>query len=128
MKYDLTYAPINTYIEIVIMQLGLQNDKTFHNKMMCLSELCMSKLIFYNFTTFELVLAFTLFLFKKNLSMIQKVKKHFKLENNFQKLEKISGCIYEIKMLLEFIKENENSFQSIRKKYSLESIGGFFDE
>ena len=123
LEYDLTYPSIHRYLEIVVIKLGLPNDKTFYNKMMCLSELCLSKLIFYNFTYLELVLAFALFLFEKNLFMTQSVINNFNLNEDYQKLEKINNCIIEIKKLLEFMNENKNIFKGVRQKYALEKYG-----
>jgi cyclin B len=123
LEYDLTYPSILRYFEIVTIKLGLPNDKTFYNKMMCLSELCLSKLIFYNFTYLELVLACALFLFEKNLFMTQSVISHFNLGEDYQKLEKINNCIFEIKKLLEFMNENKNIFKGVRQKYALEKYG-----
>ena len=123
LEYDLTYPSILRYFEIVTIKLGLLNDKTFYNKMMCLSELCLSKLIFYNFTYLELVLACALFLFEKNLFMTQSVISHFNLGEDYQKLEKINNCIFEIKKLLEFMNENKNIFKGVRQKYALEKYG-----
>ena len=123
LEYDLTYPSILRYFEIVTIKLGLPNDKTFYNKMMCLSELCLSKLIFYNFSYLELVLACALFLFEKNLFMTQSVISHFNLGEDYQKLEKINNCIFEIKKLLEFMNENKNIFKGVRQKYALEKYG-----
>jgi len=123
LEYDLTYPSILRYFEIVTTKLGLPNDKTFYNKMMCLSELCLSKLIFYNFTYLELVLACALFLFEKNLFMTQSLISHFNLGEDYQKLEKINNCIFEIKKLLEFMNENKNIFKGVRQKYALEKYG-----
>ena len=123
LEYDLTYPSILRYFEIVTIKLGLLNDKTFYNKMMCLSELCLSKLIFYNFTYLELVLACALFLFEKNLFMTQSLISHFNLGEDYQKLEKINNCIFEIKKLLEFMNENKNIFKGVRQKYALEKYG-----
>ena len=123
LEYDLTYPSILRYFEIVTIKLGLLNDKTFYNKMMCLSELCLSKLIFYNFTYLELVLACALFLFEKNLFMTQSLISHFNLGDDYQKLEKINNCIFEIKKLLEFMNENKNIFKGVRQKYALEKYG-----
>jgi cyclin B len=123
LEYDLTYPSIHRYFELVALKLNLQNDKTFYNKMMCLSELCLSKLIFYNFTYLELVLACALFLFEKNLFMTQCVIRHFGLGENYQKLEKINNCIFEIKKLLEYMNENKNIFKGVRQKYALEKYG-----
>ena len=123
LEYDLTYPSILRYFEIVTIKLGLPNDKTFYNKMMCLSELCLSKLIFYNFTYLELVLACALFLFEKNLFMTQSLISHFNLGDDYQKLEKINNCIFEIKKLLEFMNENKNIFKGVRQKYALEKYG-----
>ena len=83
----------------------------------------MSKLIFYNFTYLELVLACALFLFEKNLFMTQCVIRHFGLGENYQKLEKINNCIFEIKKLLEYMNENKNIFKGVRQKYALEKYG-----
>ena len=123
LEYDLTYPTIHRYLEIVSIKLGLPDDKTFYNKMMCLSELCLSKLIFYNFTYLELVLACALFLFEKNLFMTQSIIKNFNLREDYQKLEKINNCIFEIKKLLEFMNENKNIFKGVRQKYALEKYG-----
>ena len=123
LEYDLTYPTIHRYLEIVSIKLGLSYDKTFYNKMMCLSELCLSKLIFYNFTYLELVLACALFLFEKNFFMTQSVIKNFNLREDYQKLEKINNCIFEIKKLLEFMNENKNIFKGVRQKYALEKYG-----
>ena len=123
LEYDLTYPSIHRYFELVALKLNLQSDKTFYNKMMCLSELCLSKLIFYNFTYLELVLACALFLFEKNLFMTQCVIRHFGLGENYQKLEKINNCIFEIKKLLEYMNENKNIFKGVRQKYALEKYG-----
>ena len=123
LEYDLTYPTIHRYLEIVSIKLGLPDDKTFYNKMMYLSELCLSKLIFYNFTYLELVLACALFLFEKNLFMTQSIIKNFNLREDYQKLEKINNCIFEIKKLLEFMNENKNIFKGVRQKYALEKYG-----
>ena len=53
--------------------------------MMYLSELCLYKLIFFNFTYLELVLACALFLLEKNLFMTQSVIANF----NMRRLSKI---------------------------------------
>ena len=133
-KYEEIYPPeISSFVyitdnaykkeDILNYEIKILDDKTFYNKMMCLSELCLSKLIFYNFTYLELVLACALFLFEKNLFMTQCVIRHFGLGENYQKLEKINNCIFEIKKLLEYMNENKNIFKGVRQKYALEKYG-----
>ena len=123
LEYDLTYPSILRYLEILTLKLNLTEDKLFFNKMMLLLELSLSKLVFYNFTYLELVLACCLFLYEKNLNMTQNVIRCFDLGTKIQKLEKIKNCIYEIKKLLEYLNENKNVFKGVRQKYALEKYG-----
>ena len=123
LEYDLTYPSILRYLEILLIKLNLKDDKSFFNQMMLLLELSLSKLVFYNFTYLELVLACCLFLYEKNLNMTQNVLRCFELGTKIQKLEKIKNCIYEIKKLLEYLNENKNVFKGVRQKYALEKYG-----
>ena len=123
LEYDLTYPSILRYLEILLIKLNLTEDKSFFNQMMLLLELSLSKLVFYNFTYLELVLACCLFLYEKNLNMTQNVLRCFELGTKIQKLEKIKNCIYEIKKLLEYLNENKNVFKGVRQKYALEKYG-----
>ena len=123
LEYDLTYPSILRYLEILLIKLNLKEDKLFYNKMMLLLELSLSKLVFYNFTYLELVLACCLFLCEKNFIMTQNVIRCFDLGIKIQKLEKIKNCIYEIKKLLEYLNENKNVFKGVRQKYALEKYG-----
>ena len=55
--------------------------------------------------------------------MTQSIIKNFNLREDYQKLEKINNCIFEIKKLLEFMNENKNIFKGVRQKYALEKYG-----
>ena len=123
LEYDITYPTSLRFLEILLIKLNLSKDNIFINKMMYLIELCFSKLYFYNFTYFELVLSCCLFLYEKNLIMTQNVIKCFNLGDNYNKMEKIKKCIFEIKNLVEYMNENKNVFKGVRQKYSLEKYG-----
>ena len=123
LEYDITYPTSLRFLEILLIKLNLSKDNIFINKMMYLIELCSSKLYFYNFTYFELVLSCCLFLYEKNLIMTQNVIKCFNLGDNYNKMEKIKKCIFEIKNLVEYMNENKNVFKGVRQKYSLEKYG-----
>ena len=123
LEYDVTYPTSLRFLEILLIKLNLSKDNIFINKMMYLIELCFSKLYFYNFTYFELVLSCCLFLYEKNLIMTQNVIKCFNLGDNYNKMEKIKKCIFEIKNLVEYMNENKNVFKGVRQKYSLEKYG-----
>ena len=123
LEYDVTYPTSLRFLEILLIKLNLSKDNIFINKMMYLIELCFSKLYFYNFTYLELVLSCCLFLYEKNLIMTQNVIKCFNLGDNYNKMEKIKKCIFEIKNLVEYMNENKNVFKGVRQKYSLEKYG-----
>ena len=123
LEYDITYPTSLRFLEILLIKLNLSKDNIFINKMMYLIELCFSKLYFYNFTYLELVLSCCLFLYEKNLIMTQNVIKCFNLGDNYNKMEKIKKCIFEIKNLVEYMNENKNVFKGVRQKYSLEKYG-----
>ena len=123
LEYDITYPTSLRFLEILLIKLNLSKDNIFINKMMYLIELCFSKLYFYNFTYLELVLSCCLFLYEKNLIMTQNVIKCFDLGDNYNKMEKIKKCIFEIKNLVEYMNENKNVFKGVRQKYSLEKYG-----
>ena len=123
LEYDITYPTSLRFLEILLIKLNLSKDNIFINKMMYLIELCFSKLYFYNFTYLELVLSCCLFLYEKNLIMTQNVIKYFNLGDNYNKMEKIKKCIFEIKNLVEYMNENKNVFKGVRQKYSLEKYG-----
>ena len=123
LEYDITYPTSLRFLEILLIKLNLSKDNIFINKMMYLIELCFSKLYFYNFTYLELVLSCCLFLYEKNLIMTQNVIKCFNLGDNYNKMEKIKRCIFEIKNLVEYMNENKNVFKGVRQKYSLEKYG-----
>ena len=123
LEYDITYPTSLRFLEILLIKLNLSKDNIFINKMMYLIELCFSKLYFYNFTYLELVLSCCLFLYEKNLIMTQNVIKCFNLGDNYNKMEKIKKCIFEIKNLVEYMNENKNLFKGVRQKYSLEKYG-----
>ena len=123
LEYDITYPTSLRFLEILLIKLNLSKDNIFINKMMYLIELCFSKLYFYNFTYLELVLSCCLFLYEKNLIMTQNVVKCFNLGDNYNKMEKIKKCIFEIKNLVEYMNENKNVFKGVRQKYSLEKYG-----
>ena len=123
LEYDITYPTSLRFLEILLIKLNLSKDNIFVNKMMYLIELCFSKLYFYNFTYLELVLSCCLFLYEKNLIMTQNVIKCFNLGDNYNKMEKIKKCIFEIKNLVEYMNENKNVFKGVRQKYSLEKYG-----
>ena len=123
LEYDITYPTSLRFLEILLIKLNLSKDNIFINKMMYLIELCFSKLYFYNFTDLELVLSCCLFLYEKNLIMTQNVIKCFNLGDNYNKMEKIKKCIFEIKNLVEYMNENKNVFKGVRQKYSLEKYG-----
>ena len=123
LEYDITYPTSLRFLEILLIKLNLSKDNIFINKMMYLIELCFSKLYFYNFTYLELVLSCCLFLYEKNLIMTQNVIKCFNLGDNYNKMEKIKKCIFEIKNLVEYMNENKNEFKGVRQKYSLEKYG-----
>ena len=123
LEYDITYPTSLRFLEILLIKLNLSKDNIFINKMMYLIELCFSKLYFYNFTYLELVLSCCLFLYEKNLIMTQNVIKCFNLGDNYNKMEKIKKCIFEIKNLVEYMNETKNVFKGVRQKYSLEKYG-----
>ena len=123
LEYDITYPTSLRFLEILLIKLNLSKDNIFINKMMYLIELCFSKLYFYNFTYLELVLSCCLFLYEKNLIMTQNVINCFNLGDNYNKMEKIKKCIFEIKNLVEYMNENKNVFKGVRQKYSLEKYG-----
>ena len=123
LEYDITYPTSLRFLEILLIKLNLSKDNIFINKMMYLIEICFSKLYFYNFTYLELVLSCCLFLYEKNLIMTQNVIKCFNLGDNYNKMEKIKKCIFEIKNLVEYMNENKNVFKGVRQKYSLEKYG-----
>ena len=123
LEYDITYPTSLRFLEILLIKLNLSKDNIFINKMMYLIELCFSKLYFYNFTYLELVLSCCLFLYEKNIIMTQNVIKCFNLGDNYNKMEKIKKCIFEIKNLVEYMNENKNVFKGVRQKYSLEKYG-----
>ena len=123
LEYDITYPTSLRFLEILLIKLNLSKDNIFINKMMYLIELCFSKLYFYNFTYLELVLSCCLFLYEKNLIMTQNVIKCFNLGDNYNKMEKIKKCIFEIKNLVEYMNENKNVFKGVRQKYSSEKYG-----
>ena len=110
-------------MEILIVKLGLNKDEIFYHKMQYLLELSLSRLIFYNYTYFELVLACGLFLYENDFNMTKKILLCFDLYDKQEKLWNIKSCIYEIKKLLEYINENKGVFKGLRQKYSMEKYG-----
>ena len=55
--------------------------------------------------------------------MTQNVIKCFNLGDNYNKMEKIKKCIFEIKNLVEYMNENKNVFKGVRQKYAMEKFG-----
>ena len=123
LEYDVTYPTPLRYMEILIVKLGLNKDEIFYHKMQYLLELSLSRLIFYNYTYFELVLACGLFLYENDFNMTKKILLCFDLYDKQEKLWNIKSCIYEIKKLLEYANENKISFKGLKQKYSLEKYG-----
>ena len=125
LEYDLTYPTPLRFLEILIIKLNLNKDFMFENKMKYLIELCLSKLIFYQYSYLELVIGCCLLLCEKegNINRSHNVINQFKLVQNEEKLEKIKNCVFELKKLLEYINENKNVFKGVRQKYSMEKYG-----
>ena len=121
--YDVTYPTPLRFLELLIIKLGLIGDEIFFLKMQYLLELSLSKLVFYNYTYLELVIACCLFIFEKDFNMTQNILICFDLFHNKEKLEKIKNCITEIKKLLEYINENKGAFKGVRQKFALEKYG-----
>ena len=123
LDYDITYPTPLRYLEILIVKLGLIDDDIFFYKMQYLLELSLSKLVFYNYTYLELVIACCLFLFENDYNMTQNIITSFDLYNKPEKLYQIKNCIYEIKKLLEYINTNKSVFKGLRQKFAMEKYG-----
>ena len=123
LDYDITYPTPLRYLEILIVKLGLIDDDIFFYKMQYLLELSLSKLVFYNYTYLELVIACCLFLFENDYNMTQNIITCFDLYNKPEKLYQIKNCIYEIKKLLEYINTNKSVFKGLRQKFAMEKYG-----
>ena len=125
LEYDLTYPTPLRFLEILVIKLNIREDNLFLNRMKYLIELCLSRLNFYQYSYLELVIGCCLLLCEKegNINRSHNVIKQFKLAENFEKLEKIKNCVYDIKKLLEYINENKNVFKGVRQKYAMEKFG-----
>ena len=123
LDYDLTYPTPLRFLEILIIKLGLTKDEIFFYKMQYLLELSLSKLVFYNYTYLELVISCCLFLYENNYSMTHRVLVYFDLYNKEEKLRRINNCINEIKLLLEYMRENRNFFKGLKQKFAMDKYG-----